>query len=158
MQSHKLSIPGATMKFAAPIILPLIFLTLQASAKGPETGKKMAATEDGKVMSCTVEFRSLGAVTWFQTQKQAWQLPEKKGSIELKAIGDVEIWLSKESTAKNTFFSLSIKQGKHSLGEIKTEHRTFEFATAVDVKVEDGPEGWQANHVRVACDANSMGG
>jgi hypothetical protein len=146
------------MKFAALMILPFIISSLQASAKGPEAGKKMAATEDGKVMSCTVEFRTAGAVTWFQTQKQAWQLPDKKGSIELKAIGDVEIWLSKESTAKNTFFSLSIKQGKHSLGEIKTEHRTFEFATAVEVKVEDGTGGWQADYMRVACDANTMGG
>ncbi len=137
-------------------LLPLILVGMHALAKGPETGKKLSATEDGKEMSCTVEFRSQGAVTWFQTQKQAWQLSEKKGSIELKSIGDVEIWLTKETTAKNTLFNLSIKQGKHNLGDIKTEHRAFEYATGVDVKVGEGDEAWQANYVRVACDAATI--
>ncbi len=147
--------------FRTLISVSLVAVAATSFAKGPGASRRPAsANEDGKVMSCTVGFRSKGGVTYHETQKQAWQLYEKKGSIELKSIGDVDVLLSKEQNGKNPIFSLSIKQGKKNLGEIKMEHRSFEYDTDVDVqvKVDADDEGWQADHIRVACDAMTMAG
>jgi len=134
-------------------VLTLTFLSIASYSK---TQKPNNPNEDGKVLSCTVGFRTKGGVTYYQTQKQAWQLPEKKGFVELKSIADVEISLSKENSGKTPTFTLSIKQDKHNLGEIKTEHRSFTYSTPVDVKIEDGDEGWQADSVQINCDSTSM--
>jgi len=139
------------------MILTLTFISIVTYSKGfgPKRGPA-SVNEDGKVLSCTVEFRTKGGVTWFQTQKQAWQLPEKKGFIELKSIADVEVGLTKETTGKTTSFSLSIKQGKNNLGEIKADHRSFEYMTLIDAKIEDGEDGWKADAIRVACESTVM--
>ncbi len=139
------------------IVFALTLASVVTNAKGMGGKRKPAsANEDGKVLNCTVEFRTKGGVTWYQTQKQAWQLPEKKGFIELKSIGNVEVTLNKESSGKNTTFTLSLKQDKNNLGEIKTDLRTFEYTTLIDAKIEDGDDGWQADAVRVACDSTIM--
>jgi hypothetical protein len=137
------------------LLIVLAFTSLGAAGYS-KTQKPANANEDGKVMNCTVGFRTKDGVTYYQTQKQAWQLPEKKGNVDLKSIADVEINLSKESSGKTTTFTLIMKQGQHNLGEIKTEHRSFVYSTPVDVKIEDGTEGWQADNVQVACDSTVM--
>jgi hypothetical protein len=142
------------MNFSRTLIA--LTLTLISITGYSKTQKPTNPNEDGKVLSCTVGFRTKGGVTYYQTQKQAWQLPEKKGFVELKSIADVEISLSKESSGKTTTFTLTIKQDKHNLGEIKTEHHSFAYSTPVDVKIEDGDQGWQADSVQINCDSTTM--
>lgn len=137
------------------LILAITFLSVITYSKGKR--RPASVNEDGKVLSCTVAFRTKDGMTWFQTQKQAWQLYEKKGTVDLKSIADIEVTLSKESVGKTTTFTLSMKQGKRNLGELKTEHHAFEYSTPVDVKIEDGEDGWKADQVRVSCDAVSQG-
>ncbi len=127
-----------------------------AAAIGP--GRRPADIGEIKVLSCTVNFKAKDGMTIHQTQTPGWLLPVKKGKVELKSLGDIKIFLSKDLNGSDPVFRLSVTQGGKSLGEVLSTHTSFEFAAPIKLKIEDGEDGWSLDQVRIACDSTYAAG